>query len=858
MTTVSTENRAGPGRAGIGTLARIGLRELRSGFGGFYVFIACLALGVAVIAAVGALADALRAGFEKQGQAILGGDVTFARMHNRASDQERALLSSLGEISETSTMRTMARRLDGSDQALAELKSVDGRYPLAGDVTLKDGLKLADALANSGAAVDGVLLERLGLKPGDKFKLADFEVDVRGIVEAEPDAVVDRLTYGPRVFISQETLEKTGLVKPGTLIRWRYGVKLPPGAATDKDDLKALRTSTLKQMPESGFSALDRHDPSPQLTRTLDRLRQFLILIGLASLLVGGVGIANAVATFVAKRMKVIATLRSFGATGPQIVGIFLVQVLAMSAVGIVIGLIAGMLVPGLVDKLVGETLPVRAEFAISPRSLGIAAIYGVLASLLFALWPLGRAEHVKATALFRNSVQPLQGMPRAPIFVAVVVLALVLLGVAVSTSDPPRVAFFVAAGLAVMLAVFSLLGAAVSRLAQRVPRPASPVLALAVRNIGAPDGLTRAVVLSLGTGLSLLVAVALTNASLLSELKGRLPDKSPDYFLLDVPKQDYPALLKRVEDAAPGAELTQAPMLRGRLLKLHGTPVEDIIAPPEAQWVLSGDRGLTYLDHPPEGSKVVEGAWWPDDYAGPPLVSFDKELARLLGLKIGDSVTVNVLGRNVDATIANLREVKWETLALNFVMVFSPNTLQAAPHNLLATIRLPKGQSGAGEARMVHDLAKAYPSVSAIRVRDAIGQFNKIFSKIMIAVQVAGSVTLAAGALVLAGALATAQRRRVLEAVVLKVIGARRSQILKAHAWEYSLLALAAALVAVALGTLWAWVAVTQVMEIPFTFSSAAVWSTLAIAGLLMAVFGGLGTFAVLRAPAVPHLRSE
>ncbi|MEQ1652841.1 MAG: FtsX-like permease family protein [Hyphomicrobium sp.] len=840
------------------TVFRIGLRELRGGLKGFGIFIACLALGVMVIAAVGALGDAMRAGFSKQGETILGGDVTFARMHVRATDAERKALDAIGVVSETSTMRTMARRLDGSEQALAELKAVDSRYPLAGTVQLEESAAFKGVLANAGAVADAMLLERLGLKAGDKFKLGEAEVEIRGILKSEPDGVADRLTYGPRVFVSLETLEKTALAKPGTLIRWRYAVQQPETAPGDREALKALRASLAKTLPDSGFSSVDRYDPSPQVTRTLDRLRQFLILIGLASLLIGGVGIANSVSTFIGKRVKVIAILRSVGASGAQVFGIFLIQILAMSLIGIALGLAAGAAIPGVIDQLYGDALPIRAEFSVSPRSLVIAGLYGFLVALLFALWPLGRTEHVRASVLFRDAISQRAGWPRPAIMAALAVIVVLLFGLAFATSEPKSLVVYVAGGLVLMLSVFGALGTLVAKLARRIPRSSWPPLALAVRNIGAPDGLTRSVVLSLGTGLSLLVAVALANTSLVDELKGRLPDQSPDYFLLDVPKTDYPALAARIAAAAPGVVLTDAPMLRGRLVKLNALPVEQFKPPADAQWVLNGDRGLSYTNTVPEGSKVIEGSWWAADYSGPPLVSFEAELAKKLGLKLGDSVTVGVLGRNVEATIANLREVKWESLAINFVMVFSPNTLRDFPHNFLATIRLPKGMGSTAEVALVRDLGQQFPTVSAIRVRDAIDQVNKVFAKIMTAVQVAGSVTLLAGALVLAGALATAQRRRILEAVILKTIGAQRRQILAAHALEYALLAGLAALVAIVLGTVIAWIAVTQIMDLEFVFSLNAVFLTLTAAAGLIALFGGMGTWAVLRARPVPVLRSE
>ena len=405
---------------------------------------------------------------------------------------------------------------------------------------------------------------------------------------------------------------------------------------------------------------------------------------------------------------------------------------------------------------------------------------------------------------------------------------------------------------------MFIGLGAAEARAARRIKRPKQPELALAIGHIGAPGGLTRDVVLSLGTGLSLLVAVALTDASIVAQLAGRLPDRSPDYFVLDVPKGDYADIVSLVRKEAPGAELDAAPMLRGRLVRLGDRSVEQIKAPPEAQWVLSGDRGLTYSDTVPKGSRVVAGTWWDKDYAGEPLVSFEAELAHKLGVDIGDFITVNVLGRNVTARIANLREVDWESLAINFVMVFSPNTLQGAPTNLLATISLPKNTPLAVEANVARVLAKSYPAVTSIRVRDAIAAVNAIFAKVMVAVRAAGSVTLIAGALVLAGALATAQRRRILEAVIFKTLGATSRRILAAHFVEYLLLAVVTALFAVLLGALAAWVVVHFVMDVPFTFSWRAVAMALGLSAGLVVVFGGLGTWQILRTRPVPYLRSE
>lgn len=837
---------------------RLALRELRGGLSGFYVFIACVALGVMVITAVGALSDALQNGLQQQGETILGGDITLARTHARATAEERATIAALGKVSETASMRAMARLPDGTDQALVELKAVDRAYPLVEEVEIEGAGDFAEAMQAGGLVADPVLLERLGVKAGDHVKIGEAEVPVAAVLKSEPDGLASRMTYGPRVFLSLEALEKTKLVQPGTLVRWRYAVRQPGDAGRSDDAISRAREEIKRTLPEAGFTVLDRRDPSPRVTRTLDRLRQFLTLIGLTSLLVGGVGVANAVTTFIDRRRKVVATMKSLGATNRFIFGVFLTQILIVAVIGVAIGLALGAIVPGVLMRFYGDVLPVQPEFALTATSIAVAATYGLLVALLFTLWPLGRAQLVSPSVLFREEVAPERQLPPGRIIIATLAIAAALVLVAVATSDSKRIALYFTGALIVVFVVFLGLGEVVTRLAQRIKRPRVPEVALAIGNIGAPGGLTRAVVLSLGAGLSLLVAVALANSSMVNELSARLPADAPSYFVLDISKANYPGLEALVVREVPGAKLEEAPMLRGRLVNLAGTPVEQVKAPPEAQWVLNGDRGLTYSDVVPEGSTVIAGRWWDKGYQGEPLVSFEAELAQQLGLKIGDTVTVNVLGRNVTAKIANLREVHWESLALNFVMVFSPNTLAGAPHNLLATIGLPKDASTEAEVRMARAIGKAYPSISTIRVKDAINAFSKIFTKVMTAVRVAGGVTLLAGALVLAGALATAQRRRILEAVILKTLGATRWRLIRAHMMEYLTLAAVTAVFAVVLGAVAAWVVVTQVMNIDFVFSWTAVAGALGLSMALVAVFGGLGTWAVLRAPAVPYLKAE
>lgn len=843
-------------RAGLPLAARLAWRELRAGVSGFGVFIACIALGVAVITAVQTLGDALRSSFESQGEVLLGGDVALLRPHQKASGPERAWLERQGRLSEIATVRAMARHTAADEQALSEVKGIDAAYPLVGLVRFSNDVTTAQLLSGTGVAVEPILLERLKLKIGDTLDVGTGRFPVVALIENEPDKIGDRVNVGPRIFMSARALEQAGLADPGSLVTWRYALKID-AASGDDGALIKFQESLRSALPEAGFTVRDRRDPSPSISRTLDRLRQFLTLLGLTALIVGGVGVANAVATYIDRRRPIIAMFKSLGATSRFILQLHLVQVLTIAGIGIVIGLFIGVLVPIAIGALYGSALPIRADITIRPMSLALSMAYGFLVTLLFTLWPLGRAERIRPSELFREEVQPERVWPHWPVIVAIVGIAGLLLALAILGAEARRVATYFCAAVVGVLVLFYGLGMLVGFIARRLPRPRRPELALAIGNIGSPSGLSRAVVLSLGTGLSLLVAIALVDRSIVDELESRVPTSSPSYFVLDLKRDDLAQFGGRIRALAPDAVIVTAPMLRGRIVAVKGVPAEQVKVRSEQAWVLQGDRGLSYAATVPEGSRVVEGAWWTADYAGEPLVSVEVSNARGLGLVIGDQLTVNVLGRNVVVRVASLREVKWESLSLNFALVFSPNTLRNAPHNLLATITLPNDASLAEEAAIARLMGREFPSTTAIRVKDAIAQFNVLFSRIMTAVRAAASVTLLAGALVLAGALATAQRRRIKEAVILKVLGATRGRILRAHFVEYAMLALSTAGIAALVGTAAAYVTVVQVMKLPFVFSLPGVLQALGLALLMVCLFGGIGTWRVLAARPVPHLRS-
>ncbi|MEE9587681.1 MAG: FtsX-like permease family protein [Hyphomicrobiaceae bacterium] len=841
----------------------LAFRDLRGETRGFAVFVVCIALGVAAIAGIGALTDAIGAGFAREGRVMLGGDLEITRIHKRASDGERQAFARIGTLSEVATMRAMARKgrpgSATSKSALVEIKAVDKRYPLVGALELSGEAAATAVLRQKGSvAVAPLLMERLQIANGDVVQLGTLPVTVAALVENEPDKFSGRASFGPRILMSLETLAATGLVQPGSLIRWRYRMAIGDGQLLGDKGLAETNSALTKRFLEAGFQIRDRRDPAPGVRRAIDRVSHFLILVGLTAMLVGGVGVANAVASYIDRKRKVIATFKSLGATNRTIFTIYLIEVLVLALLGIVIGLALGYVLPHAVAWVYRSVLPIELVISFELRTALLAAAYGLLVALVFVLWPLGRAERVSPAVLFRDEVDESERAPRWPYVLTTIGIAAGLAAFTILSSGQRMTALYFCLGIVALFALFFLLGVAVSWVARRLPRPRQPEFALALANLSGPGSLTRSVVLSLGTGLSLLVTVALTDHSIVDELQTRMPANSPSYYFLDIPKGELETFKRTVKVATPNAIVSDAPMLRGRIVKLAGRSVTEIKASPETSWVLNGDRGLTYSEEVPKGSTVVAGTWWPKAYDGPPLVSFEADLAKGLGLKVGDTVTVNVLGRNVTAKVSNLRKVDWESLSINFVMIFSPNTLRAAPFNLLATVAYSERPTVAQEGRLVQNVASAFPGITSLRVQDAIDAFTGIFARVMTAVRVAGSVTLLAGAVVLAGALATAQRRRIYQAVVLKVLGATRWRIIRANAAEYLSLAVVTALFATLLGTVAAWLVTTQVIDVTFVFSWWAVLQAVALAAGLVLVFGGFGTWRVLKARPVPYLRSE
>lgn len=837
---------------------RFAFREIRGGLTGFYVFLACIALGTAAIGGVNAVSQAITQGIETEGATILGGDVRFEINQRDATPEERAYLESIGTVAFSSDSRSMARLTDQSDQTLVELKSIDELYPLYGTFQTEPAYDFG-ALAKSDGAfgiyAQPILLDRLNVTTGDRVLIGNETYEIRGVIELEPDALSEGVAFAPRVVMSADAMQASGLIQPGSLVERQYKIRLSDGSTIE--DIRAAVASANEAFPEAGWSTRSRANAAPALSANIERFAQFLTLVGLTALVTGGVGVANAVRAFLNSKRNVIATFKCLGAPGNLVTSIYLFQILIIGAIGIAIGLVLAALAPLVARAALTGIVPLPAGGFFYPGALGLAIVFSVLTIFVFALLPLGRARDIPASSLFRDHNMAESQMPRWTYRLAAGTAAVLLAGLAIYFSVDRAIAIYFLIGVVFAFMVLRVVSQLLMSAARRAGTVKGTPLRLAVGNIHRPGALTPSVVLALGLGLTLLVTLALIDGNLRSQIAGNITARAPNFFFVDIQSnvvEDFADLVE--ETASDDGKLVRVPMLRGRVIALNDVAVEELNVPPEARWVLRGDRGITYAKNLPENSTLSAGEWWDENHTGEPLVSFAAEEAGELGLQIGDSITVNVLGRDISAKIANFRQVEWESLAINFVMVFSPNTFAGAPHSWLATLTMPDASADI-EKNILTSVTKSFPAVTSVRVKDAIELVNNVVAQLATAIRAAAAVALIASVLVLAGALAAGNSARVHDAVVLKTLGATRRTLIAAFVTEYALLGIATATFALAAGGFAAWFVVTRIMTLPWSFTPSVALGTVLIALVCTVGFGLAGTWRVLGQKAAPVLRN-
>jgi len=834
---------------------KIARRELRSGLSGFRILIACLALGVAAIAAVGTVRSGIQAGLVSEGAALLGGDAEAEFTYRFATDDERAWMENRADaISQIVDFRSMAVvERDGlTERGLTQIKAIDEFYPLYGTPKLQSGNAFDTAFQRTGAhppaVMERLLADRLALNIGDPFKLGTATFQLADVITYIPDGAGDGFGLGPRTIVMTKDLENSGLLASGTLFSTKYRMKLPSGT-----NLDTLASTVETDLASSGLRWRDAREASPSIAEFVDRLGSFLILVGLAGLAVGGIGVSSAVRTYLDRKTSVIATLRSIGADNATVFQTYFLQIAALSSIGILIGLILGIGAPIAIEPVLSAMLPFPITLTVFARPIIEATLYGALAALIFTIWPLARAENIKAAILFRDGGGTAARLPR-PIYVIITLgLTAILLASACYFTGSIALTLWTAVGVIGALAILSIAAIAIRKLAHRLESwsKGRSTLRWALSAIGGTSEGATAVILSIGLGLSVLASIGQIDGNLRQAIKQDLPGVAPSYFFVDIQKSQMPEFREILKADENVSDFEEAPMLRGIVSTINDKPAAEVAGD---HWVIQGDRGLTYAAAPGEDTEITQGDWWPEDYTGSPQISFAAEEGAEMGLKLGDKITMNILGRDITGTITSFRNVDFSTAGIGFIMTMNPSALAGAPHSFIATVYTTPEH----EADLLRTLAEAFPNITAIRVKDAIDRVSTVLNSIASATAYGAMATLLTGFLVLIGSAASALHARRYEAAILKTLGATRRSILTSFALRAAIMGASAGIVAIGAGALGGWAVTYFVMETDFSV----IWPNafaVVVGGVLANVLANLAfAMRALNAPAAQILRAR
>ncbi|MBU6475869.1 MAG: FtsX-like permease family protein, partial [Alphaproteobacteria bacterium] len=686
-------------------------RDMRAGLKGFYIFLACLVLGVGAIASIQSLSRGLVESLHHDGRFILGGDIALRTVYTPAPpEQVRYLHDHVGPMTTVIETRSMARTTDGKRSTLVNLKAVGVFYPLYGALKIVDekgdiiktrsmqDLILQNVVGGRengiwGALVDSGVLARLHLHLGDWITVGKQRFQIHGIIAREPDRAADvSLAIAPSMIISDAAFPSTGLDTLGSQVYYDYKV-IVPGIRTFAD-VRKVEKKIENRFPHAAWQGRDFLTAAPRLNHLVDILTLFLTLIGLTTLLVGGVGISNAVRSFLETKLPNIATMKCLGAPDKFVFRVYTLQVFFLATFGIALGLGAGVFVSKLAGSFLTAKLNLTDQVQIYPAALLLAAAFGYLTTFCFSLWPVGRAVRVAPTDLFRDLVAPKDQRPALNVILWTVIAAQALALLTIGTSSDPHLVVWFVAGAIATFALFYGYAALMKGAAKRVHVPAAPELRMALANLHRPGNISSSVILSLGLGLTVLVAVALVRFNFIRLITDDISASAPTFFFLDVQQDQRAAFAKMVESFPTAHDLKMLPSFRGRVIAVNGVAAAKALKDQNDAWVINSDRGFSYTSALPAHSQVVKGKWWPADYKGPPLVSISTEVAQAFDIGVGDKITVNIFGEDMTATVANVRKIDWASFTMNFAITFAPGVLESAPATYLSTVIVAKGKA--------------------------------------------------------------------------------------------------------------------------------------------------------------------
>ena len=830
--------------------ARVGLKEMAGDWRRFSLLIICLAVGTALIAGVSSVSSAITRAVDQNAAMLMGGDLEFTRSDRAATASELAILEQAGTLAYV--IETNLSAVSPTGEAFVDLVAAGPGYPLLGGVGTSDAEAMTtpfNALEERdgkyGALVDPVMLDQLGLKTGDTITIGGTDFDVRGTLTGLPDGPVRGFRLGLATLISSDGFahvsDRTSPL-PGLGTNFRYKLLLSSG------DTEAERQRLSAELGDAGWEIRSALDGLGPMLRYYDLFTGFLMVVGLGSLLIGGVSVWSVMSAYIGERSGVIAVLRSLGASRWRVLVHFLVQVLALGLIGVGIGVIVGVTIGLVVLPAVGNAIGIPLSRDIDLLAILVAGAVGLLTAFAFSYLPLVQAQMVSPANLFRSKGL---GAPRIewkkflasgellPLAAAVVLffwLAIVL------TGDVKLVAAF--AGAAIGAAALLQVGSRLALLGlSKSPSPRWRPLRQSLRAIIGTTRNSSAVVTAVGLAMVILVVVQVLAINLRNEFLGASVFDAPTLVASDLFPDEMESLQSFVGPEHGIALVTATPMLRGTVTAIAGTPIDNFTADgPEAAFLLSGEIPMTYRAVLPPASRLVEGQWWPTDYSGPALVSLHQNLRQGLGIKLGDEITFEIFGDTITAKVGNFRDYAWQG-GIDFLVTFSPGALDSYPSTILAAVTAEPGR----DEDVKRFLAAEYSDIKFIEIGATLTRITEALSQLSLAVAAVGGIAVLNGLLILIGSLAAGRRQRESDAVLNKVLGAKRSEILVTALMQFLLLAVFAALIAIPAGIFTAWLLTQVLLNVSFAVDPATIG--IVVAGLvgMTAILGATTLLRVL-----------
>ena len=846
---------------------RMALREIRASWQRLLFFFVCIAVGVASIVAIRSVIQSVREGLTREARAMTGGDV-MVRSDRPLGDKIRAAVAKerasgrVRVVSEAVELATMVRPASVPMTRMVELRGVESTFPLYGTLTLQDKVYSHELLRGHGALVRPELLAQLNLRVGDDLLIGTQRFQIRGVIQSEPGRNLGTFSLGSRVFIDFADVESTGLLSFGSRASHQLLLQVPsPPPVPGRSDPSTVLASELSKAFVNDFIGVRSYRQNEgRMNQNLTRAENYLSLVGLVVLILGGIGVSSVTRVFVQQKVKSIAILKCIGSTSQQVLAIYLAQVILLGLAGSALGVAIAGVVLQLLPIFVGDLAALlQVDYGLTVGAVVQGLAVGMLVSLLFSVVPLLEVRNVKPSLLLRQDV------PAPPQFdwlkwtVATSVGA-ALVGVAAWQAGSLQVGLLLSGGFVALTFVLHLAGAVLIRAVQPLRFSRSFALRQAVLHVGRPGNQTRIILLAVGLGTFFILGVRALQTNLLQDFSVQVSEDAPDMFLMDIQsdqRQGLSGLIDR-ENGTEGAPKL-IPVLRARIVGVRGRDVNlESYENVREQGGLSREYTITYRPSLEANEKLVEGTWWDAHPAGDqPEVSIEEGLASRFNIRIGDEMRFDVLGRVVSARVTSFREVDFRDFrAGGFMIVFRPGPFDNAPHSFIAAVR--GGRDAAARTRMQGLIVASYPNVSVIDLREVLDTIKTVVDNVTLAVTIVGGLVLLSGSLILIGAVSMTKFRRVYEAAILKTLGASSRLIATMLLLEYGVLGAIAGTVGAAGAVGLSWAVATYGLDLTWEPAPLLTIGGIIVTASAVAAIGVLASLDVLWHKPLSTLRAE